>query len=778
MSDKRTFLVAAAILLVLSCAMFFDVIFTSGQTVLSRSGADTFSQYVFWRDFAFGELRKGNLALWNPYVYSGISHVGGFQAALFYPPHLIYLFVPLAKAINVTIAFHVFLAGLFMYLWTAYRGLRSEASLFSSILFMFCGAHFMHIAPGHLSNLSAMAWTPLIFLSIDGLFDRRPYGFLLLGIGAVAMQILAGHPQYVYYTAFAACIYALLLTVKTKRWIVGLIAFFGIYAGAALLSAVQLFPGLEATAETTRSGGIPYAFASLFSFPPENFITVVAPGFFGTMTDMPYWGRWHLSETTLFFGVTGLFFAVYGALPGTRSMRRFSLSMICVLLLLAMGSHTPLFKIFYRWVPGFDRFRGNAKFIFQASLFMILLAGIGFDRFVRDEKRRHRMALTIAAGISALAIGGLAFFIRHAALTDFMNLWPRFVNAVSTAYINYLPPELFADSGFVRMAGLFSSRGLGIAAVTCLVLSLVLLLSRSSSRGIYLVLFLASFEIFVFARASRPTFDLEDTRLARMRHFADLYPGDYRVFFVYNPNMTMSYGLRNITGYATPLRLRRYAEFTAFTQGKDPESAGEAVDFYELHPLFEMLRLKYILSPDEDDPGELTVLESRKSPLPRFSLLYDWRLIEERDDIFEAMGDVSFDPRRTVILETEPQPAPVAPSAPGTVRLVDASTDHVTIEAQLPEPAILLMTDAYSSGWRARALAGSVQKRYSILPANYILRAIPLAAGHHMVRVEYLPLGFLVGKWVSIASLIIYMGICGWYVRSRRAVQRDKDAAL
>ena len=42
--------------------------------------------------------------------------------------------------------------------------------------------------------------------------------------------------------------------------------------------------------------------------------------------------------------------------------------------------------------------------------------------------------------------------------------------------------------------------------------------------------------------------------------------------------------------------------------------------------------------------------------------------------------------------------------------------------------AVLLVTDAYAKGWRARALPGSAQATYDVLPADYTLRGIPLAA--------------------------------------------------
>src|SRR5262249_2878707 len=95
----------------------------------------------------------------------------------------------------------------------------------------------------------------------------------------------------------------------------------------------------------------------------------------------------------------------------------------------------------------------------------------------------------------------------------------------------------------------------------------------------------------------------------------------------------------------------------------------------------------------------------------------------------------------------------------------DSSPGHLTIEAEVRQPAILLVTDNYFKGWRIQSLPGSSQSHYDILPANYCLRAVPLAAGTHHLRMDYLPTGFAVGRWVSGIALTIFVawsGVCCW----------------
>jgi hypothetical protein len=156
--------------------------------------------------------------------------------------------------------------------------------------------------------------------------------------------------------------------------------------------------------------------------------------------------------------------------------------------------------------------------------------------------------------------------------------------------------------------------------------------------------------------------------------------------------------------------------------------------------------------------------------MPRLQLIGEYRVIKDRDEILQTMASPSFDPRQQVILETHPDPAPALSAKEGTVELIDSSANQMTIAADLPQPGILLITDAYSKGWRAQALKGSVQRAYRVLPANYVLRAIPLSQGHHHIRLEYLPLAFQVGAWISVVSVIGFILVVGHRVRSNRGL--------
>ncbi|TMH85031.1 MAG: hypothetical protein E6H47_11375 [Betaproteobacteria bacterium] len=129
-----------------------------------------------------------------------------------------------------------------------------------------------------------------------------------------------------------------------------------------------------------------------------------------------------------------------------------------------------------------------------------------------------------------------------------------------------------------------------------------------------------------------------------------------------------------------------------------------------------------------------------------------YQVHRQRDEILRALGEASFDPRKEVILEREPDPVPVAADTQGRARIVREGTDFMEVDADVASPSILLVTDAWARGWRAAPLEGSSQKSYELMPANYALRAVALGRGKHRLRLEYAPLAFHVGAIVSVMA--------------------------
>ena len=106
-----------------------------------------------------------------------------------------------------------------------------------------------------------------------------------------------------------------------------------------MLGAAQLLPGWASSAESIRQQKLDYSFAAMFGFPPDNFLTLIAPGFFGNLGQPIYWGRCYLWEMTLFIGtVSPLLIAVALCDNQRRRQAAMDLAVAVPLLVLALGS--------------------------------------------------------------------------------------------------------------------------------------------------------------------------------------------------------------------------------------------------------------------------------------------------------------------------------------------------------------------------------------------------------------------------------------------------------
>ncbi len=274
----RPGLLTAALLLAAVVAIVFLM---PGPLLLGGSDTDLVTQYLAFRDFAARSILAGHLPLWNPYTYSGEQFLGEFQSALLYPPNVIFLFLPLVRAANLSILMHLVVMGWGMHRLASRRNLHPLAALLCAVVFPLSGAVFPHVYAGHLPYLCAMAWTPWIFAGLDDFYRNQSIRGLFLGSAAVCLQVLAGLPQTFLYTAVALGLHAVICSFaepSVRRRALPAVA--AIYAAGTAMSAAQLIPGMAGAAETIRNAKLLFSFASQFSLPPENLLTFLAPRIF------------------------------------------------------------------------------------------------------------------------------------------------------------------------------------------------------------------------------------------------------------------------------------------------------------------------------------------------------------------------------------------------------------------------------------------------------------------------------------------------------------------
>src|SRR5262249_47448944 len=316
-------LAGPAVLLAVLAALFGPVLAQGDHVLLSGPRSAMVLQSLPWRVFGFGELARGKLPLWNPHIFSGRPFLGDFQSALLYPLNLVHLVLPHRLAINLTLVAHLWLAGVLTLVWARRSGVGGPAATPARLVAMLGAPLLAHAAAAHLTLVCTTAGPPAVLLCLDGAI--RGHGasgagparlrWLLAGMAATALQVLAGHPQFAYYTALVSLAFAAghvlfprigasdepataaAATRPSRVW--PLVGWAMIWAGGGALAGAQVLAGIETALESTRWLSASAGFSSTFSLPAENLLTVIAPHVFGG-GGRAYFGRWYAWEAIAF----------------------------------------------------------------------------------------------------------------------------------------------------------------------------------------------------------------------------------------------------------------------------------------------------------------------------------------------------------------------------------------------------------------------------------------------------------------------------------------------
>jgi len=148
--------------------------------------------------------------------------------------------------------------------------------------------------------------------------------------------------------------------------------------------------------------------------------------------------------------------------------------------------------------------------------------------------------------------------------------------------------------------------------------------------------------------------------------------------------------------------------------------------------------------------------------------------ILDASSVLKRLGDSSFDPESTVLLEEQPaQPLPSGPlETPSTVRITAHKHNQVTLDVDMADSGFVVLSDAHYPGWNA-FVDGQPSPVYR---ANYLFRAVEVGPGEHWVEYRYQPRSFWIGVGVTLLTALV---LVGWMVFKgvRRYGNRSRSKA-
>lgn len=398
------------------CTLALSYPILSGKFLVNPLSDEYIAGYAF-REFGASMLRQtGHFPLWNSYLFGGLPFVAAMHGDIFYPTIILRALMPTDLAMSLAFALHVFLAGLFTYLFLRLAGLSFFASLIGGVAYMLTGIVAGLAAPGHDGKLYVSAIFPLtLWLLTHGIRDGRHWAWGALAV-AVGLAVLSPHPQLLQYMLIASGSYALYLAISEAR--AGridratAIRRLGFALGAVLLGAaigaIQFVPVEQYVPWSPRAGGRGYSYATSFSFPPEELLNTYLPQFSGLLT--AYWGRNFIHFHSEYLGVIPLMLAGAGlGAAKTRGFVRFWIGALVVALLWALGGFTPFYHLVYALIPGSKFFRAPSTIFYVVAFSVAVLAAFGVERiFAREIGPRYAIGWLIGgAAVVLLAVTGV-----------------------------------------------------------------------------------------------------------------------------------------------------------------------------------------------------------------------------------------------------------------------------------------------------------------------------------------------------------------------------------
>lgn len=375
-------------------------------------------------------FERGILPVVNPYILCGAPILENIDAGVLYPLNLLLLMGSPLFGFHLFIFVHYLLAACSMYLLLR-KGFRLETSisLLGALSFSLGGYLWSMIANGF---FRCAYLVPLFILGMLKLLDctdgsgksrlpRRSGQGIFLAIFSLTLLFYCGNFLEAYFAVFfagVALIFTLLPLLIQRR--AGesarlILKYVFVTVAACLLAAPQLLPTFISSLSSYRSGGIPLTEAQQWSFPLIRVVEYVLPFIFGARQNNGlcfeeiYTVEEAFSRTgstpwadSLFVGL----FIVLGAVLFLKSERNrkkdFLFFAFCLSFLLALGKFTPVYRIFYYIMPGFSMFRHPEKFMFWVNLWLIIIACLGLQTFLKGDEKAFTLFKNAALGLSLL----------------------------------------------------------------------------------------------------------------------------------------------------------------------------------------------------------------------------------------------------------------------------------------------------------------------------------------------------------------------------------------
>jgi len=760
----------------------------------------------------------GEEALWTNSMFSGMP---AYQISVNYKANLVKYFDNIFKLGLPHPAGLVFLYMIGFFILLITLKIDPWLSIVGAIAFGFSSYFFIILEAGHNSKAHAIGYMAPVLAGVLLTYRGKYIIGGLLTLLFLALEIRAGHPQITYYLFLLLLIFGifeLINTIRLKNYkpflratvivmVVGLIA--------VLTHITNLWATYEygkytirgkselTSDQENRTSGLDKDYVTQWSYSKSETFSLMIPNFKGGAS-VPlatnkkamdkvdknwqsaiaqnrigqYWGDQPFTSGPVYIGAFILFLFVYGLFIVNGKMKWWLLTGTILSIMLAWGKNfMPLTDLFLDYFPLYNKFRAVTVTLIIAELTIPILAILTLDKIIKEPaivKQKINfsglkanplyISLILTAGLSLIfAVLPTTFFnflssvetesIRQQISTnpEYATQINDFYTNVETARISVFKSDAFRSFAFIILGALaiFAYAYKKIKKNILIILIAVLLLIDLwpiDKRYLNNDNFVKKSRIEKpYSKTQADELILKDTDI----HYRvlNLTVGTFA-------DASTSYFHKSIGGYHGA-KLRRYQElYDHHIDGKFNMS------------ILNMLNTKYIIQPGENNRPQVY---PNMQALDNAWFVREMKFVANADEEIEAIGD--FDPSTTAIVD-EKFKAVLNDFSPGydstaLIKLIEYKPNDLKYQTNTAKDQLVVFSEIYyDKGWNAY-VDGNLTPHFR---ANYVLRAMVLPAGKHLIEFKFEPKVYAIGEKISFASslILVILVLGGLYFELRK----------
>lgn len=719
---------------------------------------------------------------------------------LYLPDYVWYVFVML-------LGFYILLRAFDFSVWLAALG---------AVLWAFSSYFFIIIAAGHIWKFVTLAYIPPTIAGMVLAYRGKYLSGGLLTAIFVALQIVSNHVQMSYYFLFVMLFMAVAFGVSAYQKkempqflkATGVLVFAGILGVCINLS--NLYHTYEYSKETMRGkselvkpdthnqtkSGLERDYITQWSYGIGETFSLLVPNVKGGAS-VPlaanekamekanpmynsiysqigqYWGEQPGTSGPVYVGAFVMFLFILGIFIVKGPMKWALLGATVLSILLSWGKNFMGFTDFFLdYIPMYDKFRAVSSILVIAEFTIPLLAILALKevivrpQLIKEQAKAFYISLGLTGGIALLfALLPGFFFSSYVSSTEMQALQgiPADQLAPLLANLEEIRKSIFTSdawrSFFVILIGavVLWMYGMGKLKTKIMISGLIVLCIADMWSVNKRYLYDAQFVEKVQQENSFKPTDTDKAILADKTL-------DFRVLNLagntFNENNT-SYWHKSIGGYHAA-KLRRYQEMIEEHISSEMNDVFKAVsdaggDMKKVDPsgfpVLNMLNTRYFIFPLQ---GGQTMPMQNPYTMGNAWFVDEVQYVTNANEEIDALHHIN--PAKVAVVDqkfSEQVKQTAAPDSMSSIKLTAYEPNGLKYEVDSKTGGTVVFSEIYYPGWQA--YIDGVEAPHG--RANYILRAMNVPAGEHVVEFKFDPKSLHVTETVAFIALGILVFI-------------------